>query len=410
MSTDYQSRSAIEPSVAVHLLVLPNELLDIVALYLCGSKSIHNLSRVNKRLRCVAQYAMLRKLCIPPDGLSKASEKLGADPDAALKVYHLDLSKCRYSPSDEQDQAQLVALLPSITELTIWLSPHSDAFRARPLIRSSYHQHDSVIPQILAHKALTERVKVLTVRSDSKFRQSTANTIRLPGFRNLRSLTISMAHLGKPKTISFCRPDGSLLEPRQGSALYPCLPLSLTSLHLTSCTRQTFALLYVFDNIDSEELHLRRITLSFDMSTVSAVILCLSTHTKFEPSERKASRWLRRLKSLTHKLHFVNFLTSDLSMPFIKELEATTRISDSEIALVAGQGLRLSECMAHNREGPRKRSFAERKLFLLHGFSYRQLFCSPTFNYACWLEVAFFHGVKSTSQTLATFRYLLPRG
>lgn len=77
------------------LLKLPNELLDVIALHLCGSRTILNLSRVNKRLCRIAQDAMMRRLCVPKGyGMKRVLEMLEASSaDATSSVTHLDLTK-----------------------------------------------------------------------------------------------------------------------------------------------------------------------------------------------------------------------------------------------------------------------------------------------------------------------------
>lgn len=303
------------------------------------------------------------------------------------------------------DQAQLIGLLPSLEELTIWLDPHIDVFQTRPLIHPLYHQHASVFPvQGPALKPLQDRLRVLTIMSDPKYSQSTAHTIKLPGFHHLQSLTVSMEHLGAPKTIQFYRPDDSVAEGTPGDTNKPCLPLSLKSLHLISCTRMTFVLLDVFNKLSAGELHLRHITLAFDMLPIPAIILCGASHTRVEPLSRKVQRWLQRLASLAQKHHCVKFLTKDPCSSFTYELEAVAKLSNSEIALVAGQAYRFSECAARSQEELRERSAAECKLFLLHGIMYLHLFCSPTFDFTRWTNIVFFHGTKKTSRYAIFFR------
>ena len=80
-----------------YLLRLPNELLDIIALFLCGDKATLDLSCVNKRLCHVAQGAMMRRLCVPNEnGVRRVLEML-ATSDAASQVCHLDLIKYIFS-------------------------------------------------------------------------------------------------------------------------------------------------------------------------------------------------------------------------------------------------------------------------------------------------------------------------
>lgn len=331
--------------------------------------------------------------------------------DIVSEVCHFDLSKLVHGRNNH-DQAQMIALLPSLRELTIWLLPHSDAFQARPLIRSPNHQHTSIVRlQGLALKIVQERVRVLAIQSDPKYKWAAAHVIKLPGFRNLENPTVSMEHLGMPNMIGFYRANGSLIGSHQGNAgKHPCIPLTLKCLHLTLCTRHTFALLHVFDSFAAGQLHLRHIALAFDMPAVPAIILCSASHTKLEPLYKKARRWLRRLTNLAYKCHHVEFLTDD-SSSFTGELEAVTKPLNTKLALVAGKGLKFSECVARNMEGSRTRSSAERRLFLLHGVRHLQLFCSPTFDFIRWIEVVFFHGdrgAKSKSRKMArTFRYVI---
>lgn len=74
---------------------LPNELLDAIALSLCGSRAILDLACANKRLCRIAQEAMMRKLCIPKgNGVQRVLEMLSfSSAEAIARVTHLDLIK-----------------------------------------------------------------------------------------------------------------------------------------------------------------------------------------------------------------------------------------------------------------------------------------------------------------------------
>jgi hypothetical protein len=89
----------IQPAVAFEatdcLSRPPNELLDIIALGLCGSRTILDLSCVKKRLCRIAQEAMMRRLCIPKgNGVRQVLEMLNSSStDAMSSVIYLDLAK-----------------------------------------------------------------------------------------------------------------------------------------------------------------------------------------------------------------------------------------------------------------------------------------------------------------------------
>jgi len=74
---------------------LPNELLDIIALYFCGSRTILDLSYANKRLCRIAQDAMMHRLCIPKgNGVRRVLDMLESSSAGAIsRVTHLDLTK-----------------------------------------------------------------------------------------------------------------------------------------------------------------------------------------------------------------------------------------------------------------------------------------------------------------------------
>ena len=93
MTTRAQSNVGFEATNC--LFKLPNELLDIIALYFCGSRTILDLSCVDKRLCRIARDAMMRRLCIPKgNGVPRVLEMLEfSSPDAILKVTHLGLTK-----------------------------------------------------------------------------------------------------------------------------------------------------------------------------------------------------------------------------------------------------------------------------------------------------------------------------
>lgn len=153
-ATDIHNDAPTIPWVIDCLSDLPNELLDSIALYFGGSKIIPDLACVNKRLCRVAQYAMMRRLCVPKNGPRRVLEMLAtSSADAVSKICHLDLSKLVHGQNN-LDQAHLIALLPSLRELTICLPPHGDAFQARPLIRSPNHQ----IPPLCPFRASQSRL------------------------------------------------------------------------------------------------------------------------------------------------------------------------------------------------------------------------------------------------------------
>jgi len=293
------------------------------------------------------------------------------------------------------DQARLVRFLPSLTELTVWLRPHSDVNQTSPFMWLLHHQHDSVMVIVgPALKTLPGRVRLLNIQSDFRYNgHGMTRTIKLPGFHQLRSLTVAMEHLGDPNKIRFQRSDGSLVKGDPGKTSTPCLPSTLKSLHLISCTRSVFSLLCLLDSFLPGELHLTHVTLAFDMPTISAIIWCGASYKKLEPLSTKEQRWLRRLVSLAQKHLRVEFFTTSPLSLFITELNAVAHLSDDEIAIVAGEGLQSSECVARRRDGWfRARSPAESTLFLLHGVKHRQLFCSFIFDFTRWTDTVFFHG------------------
>lgn len=291
--------------------------------------------------------------------------------------------------------ACLIEVLPSLTALAVWLAPHFDALQTSSFIWPIYHQHaSSLLLAGPALKTLQGRLRILIIQSDPRFSgHGMTRTITLPGFHQLRILTVAMENLGAPRSVRFYRSDGSLAKGNSKDTSTPCLPLTLQTLHLTSCTRATFSLLNVLNSFPDGELSLTNTTLGFEMTTTSAIILCGASHKKSEPLSKKSQRWLRRLRSLEQQRHRVDFFTKSLSSSFITELEAVTHLTNEEIAIIAGESLQFSECVARGQDGRfRARSPAECRLFLLHGVRYRQLLCSPTFDFTLWTDTVFFHG------------------
>ncbi|KAH6644275.1 hypothetical protein C7974DRAFT_467935 [Boeremia exigua] len=444
--------AAISNDNEVNLMSLSNELLHIIALALRGSRTILDLSLTNKRLRAIAQDSMLRELCIPNKGIRQVLEMLGVNSSDVAKVRHLILPRqddctrtdcCCLRLSDldtrtvrllhdaiernpthdftweriqdvERDSHTwyhkyhsllldiLVALLPSLKEVTMSLPPREDPAQTTPSVWPLTYQHASVSPfDGIVLQMMQTKLQVLTIQSDARYQQ---HIIKLPGFLNLRSLTISMVHLGSPSSIDFYKPDVTSMDLKKQN----WLPLTLTDLHLTSCTRSTFVLLDMFTSFSSDLLRLKRITLAFDMIASSALILCAMEQLP-RCTTMTALGWVQTLADLARKGLTVK-LCAETSSPlcisgrratFTEELQAMTTLSSVEVTRIIRAGMQLSVAVARSRTGSRRRSSPlERRLFLLHGTDYPTLFSSPTFSATYWTEVTFFHGTRKTFRRL----------
>lgn len=423
-------------------------------MHLEGSTSILDLSLVNRRFRDIALDAILRKLYIPKVGIRRLLEMLVANPDSIRKVRCLDLCKygcmhqgdCRYLGSlkfnaptarflcnsidqttmhnvtwDHIQQAKgdpthwfnkahslflniLVALCSMLKELTMWLPPRQNFARARPQV--ARHFYASVTPfEGPTLEILQQNLEVLTFKCGFQCKGNAIRLIRLPGFRNLKSLTIPMDNLGPPSMIDFYRSDVVFVKSRQGddrdraAGRRACLPLTLTGLHLTSCNRHTFVLLDVLNCLPTGTLFLKCITLSFDVSACSALVLC-SFSRWLEPIKDKARKWKRMIENLVSNSHYIELFADQSSAvykygrksSFLDEMNAITLLSHQEVAEIAGANMQLSDYVARSNTGPRARNtLLEHRLFLIHGIEHHGLFCSPTFDATYWADVAFFH-------------------
>ncbi|KAJ8112689.1 hypothetical protein OPT61_g4996 [Boeremia exigua] len=450
--------AAVIQNTKVGLQSLSNELLSNLALHLCGSRTILSFSLVNKRFRAIAQDVMLRRLCIPKGGLLQVLDMLGTNLEALPKVCHLDLrqhdshnSYCKCSDSFDlnaritqrfcdtvesnhnhdvtwgriQDAKRnsniwynkphslildiLVASLPSLREVTMWLPPTGDAVETNPIIPLFHRQNASFAPfDSLTLEVMQMCLRVLTIESDAKYPRNVSHVISMPGFRNLRSLTMSMEHLGSPIQLTFYSPDDTLETSSRNNndvgvlskAVY--WPLTLTDIHLTSCNKFTFNLLETLGQVPSVQPHPIHVTLDFDIPASSALILCAMEGPTDHPG-RTASIWTNTLADLDSKGYRVDFSTKG-TLPvcmngrkatFMEELQAMTKLSLGEVARIGRAGMQFSDCVAQSYNGPRTRSSPlEYKLFLLHGGDYPTLFSSPTFTATSWVHAAFFHGAS----------------
>lgn len=452
VSSDATSRDA-----RVGLMSLPNELLGSIALRLCGDRSLPNLALVNKRLQSVAQDAMLRRLCIPKTGIGKLLTILAAKPDALTKIRHIDLAQygcvhdydCQCSDSARLDEPTtkllhdiverntshevtwdrlqrakrvtnicyndchgqwldiLVALIPSLKEVTMWLPPHGESLQTRPPIWPHLYQHASITPlEGPLLEIMQGCLRVLTIKSNAKYTRHASHVINVPAFRNLRSLTMSMEHLGSPSGIGLYNSNAEMINScqdyKQPRLVHNWLPLTLSDLQLTSCTKSAFVLLSIFNSLPSGHLQLKLIKLVFDMPASSALLLCMMEGPP-ECVNIKARGWIQILTNLIHKGHKVDLYAEQMAprskdghkATFMDELYAMTKLSVGEIAKVVPAGMQFSDCVARDLTGPRLRSAAlEYKLFLLHGEYHPELLSSPRLTVHKWADVALFHGAQ----------------
>ncbi|KAF1357613.1 hypothetical protein EJ07DRAFT_157609 [Lizonia empirigonia] len=446
---------------SITILDLPNELLRSIASRLHGSATLVNLSLVNKRFKDIAQDSMLRKLYIPKCGIRRVLEMLVRIPDNLQKVRYLDFGKrgCRHhgycqclgslkfdarsahffckqidqnpthkvtwhqiqqaksSPKYWYNLAHslflniLVAVCPNLKEVAICLPPHRSFAQTIPQTLSENYQYAAVVPfESPTLEVLQRNLEALIIKCDFRCTGNAIHIIRLPGFHNLKSLLMPMNNLGTTKLIEYYRLDpldDSCLQSTQSTHddKVACLPMTLTDLHLTSCNKQTFALLYVLNGFKTGLLCLKNITLSFDVSACSALILCAAGRWPESITDR-ARRWRQRLHSLVSKHYSVQIYTNQSlaickagrKASFLEELDAMAILSCSEVAEIARANMQLSDCVARNLIGPRRRKCPlEHQIFVNHGIDHLELFCSPTFNAASWADVVFFHGTRNST-------------
>ncbi|KAG9190431.1 hypothetical protein G6011_08519 [Alternaria panax] len=238
-----------------------------------------------------------------------------------------------------------------------------------------------------------------------KWRNMGTHIITLANFSRLKRLDIPMDILGRPHDIVFSNTYNLNVAKHDGPAIVrrtppvskklaelrsKVLPLTLQYLHLRSCNKWVFALLQRINEVPVEDLILKRVELSFELSPKNLLIQC-------DAEDLGRLDYVQLLAGLDRKGIEVIFHTGPegIAVDMRKELEALSCLTPSEVWHCSVAHAPFSKW---NPEASRKRQSLKTgfRYFLRHADHHSQLLNSPTFNIESWMQGAFFHGISNS--------------
>ncbi|KAF2646445.1 hypothetical protein P280DRAFT_464669 [Massarina eburnea CBS 473.64] len=389
---------------------LPDELLLCIAAKLARNTDLRRLSLVNKKLKGIAQEALVKEVLMPPNGIIKLLDTLCGRSDLAKKVKSVDLGDYQFpavrsptgginderlsifnldksslfrrlrssidetngeglfariiaaigkeqgaiwTPSHQYFLDILIALSPSLKELTIRL-PERPGDPVQLLLLHSFLNSDSsptldlVDPfQGPALQLLRERLRVLTL-SSATFKSLRTHNVTLRSMSQLVRLSIPM--------------DALIFPTLEATDPVKALPSSLECIRIRPCNNNLVRwipeLASAFSNREFPKL--QRLEMVFQSCLRSSLIL-IGHGTGVLAAFRNVMYRLR-----DNGLSFVTFRLDGTSAgDMIEELDAWSCLSDSESWWAATKGMQFSETVARNDAGaPRKRTPAEIRFFI----------------------------------------------
>ncbi|KAF2251603.1 hypothetical protein BU26DRAFT_548447 [Trematosphaeria pertusa] len=376
---------------------LPDELLLSIVSNLSKNSDLCRLSLVSRKLRDIAQEALVKEAILPENGIRKFLDVLCSRSDLAFKIKSVDLGdyqsggspgkifdldrdnlfrKCRrlvdsingaghfskilkaigkgddtfWTTNRQYFLDVLVAVAPNLRELTLELPGMS----ALQVLRILTAQDDSE-PQTLvspfqgpALQLLRERLRVLTISEMSAWKGLRVHNVTFRGLSQLARLTLPLNTLISPE-----------IDPPDA---VEALPPNIERLQIRPCNRHILRWLLKFGDsyVDRRFPKLRRIELFFKS--------CLRTSLLLVDQGRGVLKLFHELVQLMSRagLTITAYSGKDGNRNgLLEELDAWSHLSEFETWLAATKGQQFSAAVARFEDGvPRRRTKEETRLFL----------------------------------------------
>ncbi|KAF2714505.1 hypothetical protein K504DRAFT_496433 [Pleomassaria siparia CBS 279.74] len=409
------------------ILELPNEILAAIAQF-ATNRDLCHLSLVSRRMRDVAQSALLKPARIPHNGIRKFVETLADRPDLRLikevdlgdfgcDQHDAGLGECApemleklerlvsdikgdeqwsklikeqkggdyyktYGTDSSFFLAVLLIIAPNISTLSVELRPLANMTTTRLVSLSSpeiwmLQVHGRLFDEPLTH-LLEDRLEELTIPANTScFKGDHLRNISFINFNTLKRLNVPM-NVFVHHSIDATNPTE--LEIR--------LPQKLEYLKIQACNRLAFECISsLLDCLrEGQVSKLRQVDLSFQGCLRSSlVLLCHGEAPRIDKLRRilraLASDYRCKVTAYTRAYLLSKYEASDL----LSELDTYANIPSSEAWMIATKDEQFGDAIMRKRDGtPRERTKAERELFCRNQHISTALLSSPTFDATAW--------------------------
>ncbi|KAF2868146.1 hypothetical protein BDV95DRAFT_610116 [Massariosphaeria phaeospora] len=400
------------PPGMLGILTLPNEIVTAIATKLTHNRDLYNLALVNRRLRDVAQEAMVKHLVLPENRVRMFVAALWSRPDLAQRIKRVDLGDYgkkmvaleqdklggdiaklfvklvnqvplqRYTAPKTRYQiwpqgrmfyfAILVSLCSNLESLCVEFPPMHTSLGSEPQeCLSPFHG-----PGL---QLLQDRLQKLTIVEPTSWKGRYMHNLCFKDFGHLRRLSLPLGTM-----VSM---EGHVRDPKD------VLPPTLQQLDIRACDRFTFSWFLEFwkGNALTRLTALKRISLHFKTCLRSSLLLI--------DEGRDRLRLFRdilldlKLSGLTVD---ADSRTQEGRYNLMGELDAWSRLSQKDAWLAALNDEQFSVAASRGPESKARKKALKLQpvLDLKNPQDLPILFASPTFKAEAWHNVRFFGGVQ----------------